>query len=116
MAAPARLICASDALTDGGAGVRFTVEREGRTLPAFVIRSGGVARAYINQCAHVGVELDWQEGQFFDPETGLLICATHGALYDPASGVCRAGPCKGGRLVPVAILERDGRIELKQDD
>lgn len=101
---------------DGGAGVRFTVEWEGRTLPAFVIRSNGVAHAYINRCAHVGVELDWQAGQFFDPDTGLLICATHGALYDPASGICREGPCRGGQLLPVQIVERDGQIELKQDD
>lgn len=116
MAAPARVICASEALVDGGAGIRFTVERNGRTLPAFVVRSEGVAHAYINRCAHVGVELDWQEGQFFDPETGLLICATHGALYDPASGVCCEGPCRGGRLLPVPIVERNGYIELKQDD
>ena len=109
------MICASEALVDGGAGVRFTIERDGQTLPAFVIRSSGVAHAYINRCAHVGVELDWQEGRFLDPDTGLLICATHGALYDPASGVCREGPCRGGRLLPVRIVERDGHIELKQD-
>src|SRR5690606_17905836 len=111
-----RLICPSEALVEGGPGVRCTVAQADRTLPAFAIRSAGTVYAYINQCAHVGVELDWQEGQFFDPDTGLLMCATHGALYDPASGICCEGPCRGGRLLPVPIVERNGYIELKQDD
>lgn len=109
-----RVICSSEALVEGGPGVRFTVTRADRTLPAFVVRSAGTAYAYINQCAHVGVELDWQEGQFFDPESGLLMCATHGALYDPASGICRDGPCRGASLIPVAIDERDGYVILKE--
>ncbi|MBX6393617.1 MAG: Rieske 2Fe-2S domain-containing protein [Burkholderiales bacterium] len=116
MAASARVICASEALVDGGAGVRFSIERDGRTLSAFAVRHNGAVRAYLNRCAHVGIELDWQPGQFFDPETGMLMCATHGALYDPATGVCRAGPCVGGRLIPVPVVERDGLVELQQDD
>ena len=115
MAQNERVICASTALVDDGPGVRFEVHGEDGPKPAFVIRHAGEARAYLNRCAHVGVQLDWQEGQFFDPETGLLICATHGALYDPASGICLSGPCRGGRLIPIAVEEHDGRIELKQD-
>ena len=115
MAQNERVICASAALVDDGPGVRFEVDDEGGPTPAFVIRHAGEARAYLNRCAHVGVQLDWQQGQFFDPETGLLICATHGALYDPASGICLSGPCRGGRLIPIAVEEHDGRIELKQD-
>ena len=112
MAENERVICPSAALEEGGAGVRFQVEEGGRNVPAFVVRHAGLPRAYVNRCAHVGVELDWQEGQFFDADTGLLMCATHGALYDPASGECRGGPCRGGRLAPVAVVERDGRILL----
>jgi len=116
MAESERVICASAALEDGGPGVRFHVEEAGKSVPAFVVRHAGVARAYVNRCAHVGVELDWQEGQFFDPDTGLLMCSTHGALYDPASGECRGGPCRGGRLAPLAVTERDGRILLIQQN
>lgn len=115
MAPDKRVICSATALVEGGAGVRFEVVSGGQVKPAFVIRHAGKACAYLNQCAHVGVQLDWQEGQFFDPATGMLICATHGALYDPASGECRDGPCRGGRLIPVAVEECDGRIELKQN-
>lgn len=115
MAQNERVICDSAAVADGGTGVRFEIERDGRQVSAFVIRHAGQAHAFLNRCAHQGVELDWQEGQFFDPETGLLICATHGALYDPATGECRGGPCRGGKLISIAIVEHDGRIELKQE-
>jgi nitrite reductase/ring-hydroxylating ferredoxin subunit len=44
-----------------------------------------------------------------------LICATHGALYEPDSGVCIDGPCRGTRLAPVAMNERGGGIYCTED-
>lgn len=114
MAAHERLICAAAMLVDGGPGVRFELDVAGTREPGFAVRHEGVVHAYLNRCAHVGVELDWQAGEFFDPETGLLMCATHGALYEPATGECRGGPCRGGRLIKLAVTERDGQIYLQQ--
>ena len=37
----------------------------GKTV-GFVVRFQGAPRAYLNRCAHVGIELDWQHGKFFD--------------------------------------------------
>ena len=37
--------------------MRFAVEQNGETLPAFVIRHQGQVYAYLNRCAHVGGEL-----------------------------------------------------------
>ena len=54
------MICASADLRDGEDGVRFTVRRGGREVPAFAIRYGGTVYAYLNRCAHVAVELDWE--------------------------------------------------------
>jgi nitrite reductase/ring-hydroxylating ferredoxin subunit len=109
MADDARVICASRALADGGPGVRFTLDTDS---PAFAVRHGGVARAYVNRCPHAGSELDWQPGEFFE-ETGLyLICSTHGALFEPSSGFCVAGPCRGAALEPLVIRERDGQVIL----
>ncbi len=110
MAAPKRLICEGAALEEGGLGVRFEVERHGRSEPAFVVRYEGAPRAFLNRCAHVPVPLDWQPGVFFEAQGLYLICATHGAVYNPASGVCIDGPCRGKRLVPLAVEEIDGRI------
>jgi nitrite reductase/ring-hydroxylating ferredoxin subunit len=107
MAHDEHVICASAELAEGGAGVRFETEAGS---PAFVVRYIGIARAFVNRCPHAGTELDWQEGQFFD-ETGLyLICSTHGALFEPGTGFCVAGPCRGASLEPLAIRERDGQV------
>jgi len=113
MAARERLICAAEALIDGGAGQRFEVQEHGKTVPAFVIRHRGRVHAYLNRCGHVPVELDCKPGEFFDPARVYLICAVHGALYDPASGACLGGRCQGRGLTPLAVEERDGQIFLK---
>ena len=110
-------ICQSADLVDGGRGVRFNVAdpaANGGEAPAFVIRFQGKARAYLNRCGHVPVELDWQHGDFFDTSGLYLICATHGALYAPESGRCLGGRCNGKGLQPVAVEERDGRVYLKE--
>ena len=91
------LICAADAVSDGGRGVRFPVLAGGAAATAFVIRHGGKAYAYLNRCAHVPIELDWAEGEFFESSGLYLMCSTHGAIYIPDSGQCAGGPCRGGR-------------------
>jgi nitrite reductase/ring-hydroxylating ferredoxin subunit len=109
-------ICASDAVVDGGRGVRFQVSVGGRPVPAFIVRHRGIARAYLNRCAHVAMELDWQPGEFFDSDAEQLVCSTHGALYDPATGHCVGGPCAGrGGLRPLNVVERDGRVCWEAD-
>lgn len=112
MADHERVICGSDELHDSGRAVRFTVKEYGEDAPAFAVRYNGKVYAYINRCAHVPVQLDWNEGDFFDYSKLYLICATHGAVYRPETGVCERGPCQGERLKRVAIEERDGHIYL----
>jgi nitrite reductase/ring-hydroxylating ferredoxin subunit len=115
VAAGERVICASGALVEGGTGFRFEVRRGGEAVPAFAIRHEGTVRAYLNRCAHIAVELDWQPGQFFDADRNLLICSTHGAEYDPATGRCLGGPCRGAGLVPLAVEEHGGQVVLKEE-
>lgn len=107
-----RLICDGAQVEEGGKGVRFTVQRHGETQPAFVIRYNGTVHAYINRCAHVPVQLDWMEGEFFDLTGLYLICSTHGATYLPDTGRCVAGPCSGRKLVPLQVEESDGKVYL----
>jgi nitrite reductase/ring-hydroxylating ferredoxin subunit len=107
-----RLICTSDEVIERSKGVRFTVERGSSTAKAFVIRYGGTVYGYLNRCAHISVELDWAEGEFFDFTKTQLICATHGALYEPDSGTCVGGPCLGRALTPLPIEEIDGKLYL----
>lgn len=109
-------ICRSGALVEGGDGVRFTVRHAARSLSAFAVRKQGVVHAYLNRCAHRGVELDWEPGRFFDRDARWLICSTHGALYDPTTGACVAGPCAGGALAKLPVVELDGQVYLASPD
>jgi len=93
--------------------VRFNVHLGGvRPAPAFVVRYAGVVYGYLNVCAHRWVELDWERGKFFDMTNRWLICSSHGALYDPESGLCVSGPSRGERLTTLPVCERDGEVSL----
>lgn len=109
-------ICRADELVDGGAGIRFEVEWRGERLVAFVVSYRGEARAYLNRCAHRSVELDWEPGAFFDAEGKLLVCSTHGALYDPLTGACVAGPCRGASLQALPVTGSGEHISLIPND
>jgi len=111
MATHERLICASHELVEQGKGISFPVVAASATT-GFVVRYRGIAQGYVNQCAHVPVPLDWQEGDFFDLTRHNLICATHGAQYDPETGLCVLGPCKGKTLKKLHITEHDGNVYL----
>lgn len=114
-AAPALFVCTSDALTEGGHGVRFPVQAFGAVATAFVVRHHGQPRAYLNRCAHVPIELDWVQGEFFESSGLYLMCQTHGGIYLPESGVCAGGPCRGGRLTPITVREEAGKIYWQPD-
>jgi nitrite reductase/ring-hydroxylating ferredoxin subunit len=109
-------VCAATALEEGGKGVRFPVTAGGEDSIGFVVRYDGVARAYLNRCAHVPIELDWAEGEFFESSGLYLMCATHGAIYAPDTGRCAGGPCRGGRLRPIAVVEKDNQVFWQPDD
>jgi nitrite reductase/ring-hydroxylating ferredoxin subunit len=110
------LICAAADLEEGGKGVRFPVTAGGEDGTGFVVRYHGIVYAYLNRCAHVPIELDWNEGQFFE-STGLyLMCSTHGAIYAPETGRCEGGPCRGGRLRPITVIEKENQVFWQADE
>jgi nitrite reductase/ring-hydroxylating ferredoxin subunit len=108
-------ICSSDALVDGGVGVRFPVLAFGDEATGFVVRYGGKVYGYLNRCAHIPVELDWFKGEFFESNKLHLMCSTHGATYAPESGVCTGGPCRGGRLRAIAVRESADGVYWQPD-
>lgn len=102
-------LCNSRDLVDRGDAVPFDVLYAGRTARGFAIRYQGQVHAYLNQCGHIPMEMDYQPNQFFDNTGQWLMCATHGAIYRPETGECRGGPCRTG-LVKIALTERDGVV------
>ncbi len=96
-------------LAERGTALVFDVLLWGQPARAFVLRHGGVLRGYINRCAHVPVELDWQPGAFLDADKRFIICSIHGASYDPAQGRCVGGPCGRGKLIALDVAEQGGQ-------
>lgn len=108
-------VCAADALEEGGSGHRFQAHLRGEAWPAFVVRVDGLVRSFLNRCAHVPVELDWNPGQFLDDSGMVIFCATHGAAYDATDGQCIGGPCGGRGLVVLACREHEGQVEVQAE-
>ena len=107
--APQRL-CASAELAERGDAILFDVLQWGQPARGFALRIDGRVVAYLNRCAHVPTEMDWQPGQFLDSERQFIVCSIHGATYEPETGRCVGGPCGRGRLVVIEVEERDGEV------
>ncbi len=103
-------VCAAEELVEKGRAVVFDVVHFRAPARAFALRFDGRVVAYLNRCAHVPTELDWQPGEFLDGDREFIVCAIHGATYAPQSGHCVGGPCSGGRLLRISIVERDGVV------
>jgi nitrite reductase/ring-hydroxylating ferredoxin subunit len=107
-AAAAQRLCAAAELGERGRGHVFDVRLWGQPARAFALRFDGRVVAFVNRCAHVPAELDWQPGDFLDQDRRWIVCGIHGAVYEPATGQCVAGPCVGRRLMALTVDERDG--------
>jgi nitrite reductase/ring-hydroxylating ferredoxin subunit len=107
---PALHLCDARALEEGGRAWVWDVLEYGRPARAFALRFDGTVRAYMNRCAHVPTEMDWQPGEFLDTEKRWILCSIHGATYEPADGRCVGGPCGRGRLTAIAVAEHGGEV------
>lgn len=105
-------LCNSRDLLDSGDACPFDVVYRGQTCRAFAVRFGGRVYAYLNRCSHVAMEMDLRPNRFFTRDGQFLVCSSHGALFDPASGRCLAGPGRGP-LIQIEVLERDGAIHWR---
>lgn len=102
-------LCNASDLLEAGQAVPFDVVYAGQTCRAFAVRFKGTAHAYLNRCTHVAMELDWQPNRVFDATGQWLLCASHGAAYQPDTGQCAGGPCHGG-LVKISLVDKGGVI------
>ncbi len=65
---------------------------------ALIGRSKGTLLAFANVCRHLAISLDMNDGEVMDDEREFLVCHHHGAIFEPASGLCVMGPCYGDSL------------------
>ncbi|HAP00212.1 MAG TPA: hypothetical protein DCQ83_09240 [Fibrobacteres bacterium] len=83
-------------------------------LQGFVILWNGEFHAYENKCRHWPIPLDFGDGEFYYAKYERIVCKTHGAEYDPATGICDAGPCRGEALMrfPLILQGQDAIVTV----
>jgi nitrite reductase/ring-hydroxylating ferredoxin subunit len=110
-----RVLCALGELDNPGSRA-FTIavgaDRSNWPLRGLVVRRGAELRAYVNRCPHAGHPLNLRPHDFLTQDRTLLLCNSHGALFEIGTGLCVAGPCSGAWLRPVPIEVRDGYVLL----
>ena len=97
---------------DEGKSKGFNVDDEA----LFVVKQNGSYYAYENTCPHLGVELEWTEDEFLDPDGALIQCHLHGALFNIESGKCIAGPCEGDALTPIKTCIEDDSLYVVNEN
>jgi nitrite reductase/ring-hydroxylating ferredoxin subunit len=69
--------------------------------------------AWRNACPHMGIELDWDPRRLLTRNGRYLQCTGHGALFEPATGMCVRGPCAGESLTALPVRIQDDMILLE---
>jgi len=89
---------------------KFLLPTAGEPTEAFLVNVAGEVHAWVNRCRHVEITMDWVEGRFLDETRCWIVCATHGALYAPATGECVSGPPLGKFLIRVPLRTEGDRL------
>jgi nitrite reductase/ring-hydroxylating ferredoxin subunit len=93
-----------------GTSKKFMLRRGSREFEALLVNYEGDLYAYVNRCPHTGITLDWVDNRFFSVDNRYLMCATHGAVFEPPTGECIWGPCVGLSLQSLPIEIEDGQV------
>jgi len=94
----------------------FSVETEQGAIELFLVKQDRLVKAYLNNCPHLSIPLNWQPDEFLSLEGTHIQCSTHGALFTMEEGHCIAGPCTGQNLTPLNIEQQnDGKILLQHN-
>ncbi len=104
-----RIIARAEEMSPGSVK-KFRLICQKVRIDGFLINYQGDYHAYINRCRHMTTPLDFVRYQFFTDDRRHLICLTHGAIYEPNTGLCIDGPCKGLSLIRLPVLVDQGDV------
>lgn len=105
-------LCHINDIADPGAK-GFELPQQNGTLTFFLVKKQGQVFGYLNQCPHVGVNLEWRPDDFLNIDKSLIQCSVHGAEFVIETGHCIGGPCHGKHLKSVPIhLDAQGNVFL----
>jgi nitrite reductase/ring-hydroxylating ferredoxin subunit len=105
-----RVVCRLSDLTAEARG--YNIGGGDWPLRLFVVRVAGRVHGYLNRCPHAGHALDLLPQRFLTADGRLILCSSHGALFEKTTGYCVAGPCAGRSLTPVPLRVRSGFVLL----
>jgi nitrite reductase/ring-hydroxylating ferredoxin subunit len=106
-----RVVCRLGDIGPHGARA-FTIGSGEWPLRGFIVRVGDGVCGYVNRCPHAGHPLNLLPERFLTPDGALILCSSHGAVFEKATGYCVAGPCAGDSLTPIALEVRSGFVLL----
>lgn len=79
----------------------------------FALRHAGRVHAWRDACPHYGdTPLAWRRDAYLNADASRIVCAAHGAQFEPDTGLCTLGPCLGQSLtrVPVSVATDGGLV------
>lgn len=109
-----RVICRLTDIEDSGTR-GFTLGAGDWPLRGLVVRVRDSVHGYINRCPHAGHPLNLRPNEFLTRDKSLLLCSSHGALFEKENGYCVAGPCAGRSLQTVRLKINAGFVMLADD-
>ena len=109
-----QLLCQLQDVSDPGSKA-FALGSGPWPLRGFVVRQNGRVFAYVNRCPHAGHPLNLRPDRFLTEGGSLILCNSHGALFEPATGDCVDGPCVGRQLQSLPIRVEEGLVLLDCD-
>lgn len=110
---PGEVMCRLDDLTDPPSRAFMLRFDDGEEVEIFVVRQGDAAYAYVNDCPHQRLPLNWKDDTFLTLDRSRILCVMHGATFRIETGELVAGPMPADRcLLKVPITVENGEIRL----
>jgi len=106
---PGTALCRFDDIADGNTK-GFVLGEGDWPLRGLLVRTGNAVQGFVNHCPHAGHRLNFHPDRFLTPDGSLILCMSHGAMFDKRSGACVAGPCVGEFLKPVPVVVEAGEV------
>jgi nitrite reductase/ring-hydroxylating ferredoxin subunit len=107
-----RVICPIEQIPDGGS-LGFTIGEGDWPLRGFLVRMRDDVKGYVNSCPHARHPLNLRPNRFLTHDASLILCSSHGALFEKSTGYCVAGPCAGQSLEPIPLRIVEGYVLLE---
>jgi nitrite reductase/ring-hydroxylating ferredoxin subunit len=112
--ASSKFLCRSETVIEGEF-IELDAEFDGQRRFLVATRHNNQARAWLNVCPHQGRPLNWAPNRFLKDEHGNLVCAAHGAVFEPDAGRCISGPCRNAVLTSVPLEDNGEEVRILLD-